>query len=71
MQRAELAHIARVSTMGEIATGLAHELNQPLAAIRTTPPAAQAMASGSARQRQETAFMDREDRHQHASGRTK
>ncbi len=33
MQRAELAHIARVSTMGEIATGLAHELNQPLAAI--------------------------------------
>ncbi len=33
MQRAELAHIARVSTMGEIATGLAHELNQPLTAI--------------------------------------
>jgi PAS domain S-box-containing protein len=31
--RAELAHIARVSTMGEIATGLAHELNQPLTAI--------------------------------------
>ncbi|MGD9719951.1 MAG: PAS domain-containing protein [Pirellulales bacterium] len=33
MQQAELAHIARVSTMGEIATGLAHELNQPLAVI--------------------------------------
>ncbi len=33
MHRAELAHIARVSTMGEIATGLAHELNQPLTAI--------------------------------------
>jgi len=33
MQRAELAHIGRVSTMGEIATGLAHELNQPLTAI--------------------------------------
>lgn len=33
VHRAELAHIARVSTMGEIATGLAHELNQPLAAI--------------------------------------
>ncbi|MCH7872792.1 MAG: PAS domain S-box protein [Planctomycetes bacterium] len=29
----ELAHIARLSTMGEMATGLAHELNQPLAAI--------------------------------------
>ena len=33
MQQTELAHIARVSTMGEIATGLAHEMNQPLAAI--------------------------------------
>jgi PAS domain S-box-containing protein len=33
MQQAELAHIARISTTGEIATGLAHELNQPLAAI--------------------------------------
>ncbi len=33
MQRAELAHLARVSTMGEITTGLAHELNQPLTAI--------------------------------------
>jgi PAS domain S-box-containing protein len=33
MQRAELAHMARVSTMGEITTGLAHELNQPLTAI--------------------------------------
>lgn len=31
--RAELAHVARVSTMGEMAAGLAHEINQPLAAI--------------------------------------
>lgn len=45
MQRAELAHIARVSTMGEIATGLAHELNQPLAAISNyAASCAQAMA---------------------------
>lgn len=29
----ELAHAARVNTMGEMASGLAHELNQPLAAI--------------------------------------
>ena len=29
----ELEHIARVSTMGEIAASLAHELNQPLTAI--------------------------------------
>ncbi len=29
----KLAHVARLSTRGEMATGLAHELNQPLAAI--------------------------------------
>lgn len=33
IHRAELAHVARLSTMGEMASGLAHELNQPLAAI--------------------------------------
>jgi PAS domain S-box-containing protein len=32
-QEAELAHFLRLGTMGEMATGLAHELNQPLAAI--------------------------------------
>jgi len=31
--QAELAHMARLNTMGEMATGIAHELNQPLAAI--------------------------------------
>lgn len=29
----ELVHVCRLSTMGEMATGLAHELNQPLSAI--------------------------------------
>ena len=29
----QLAHVSRLNTMGEMATGLAHELNQPLAAI--------------------------------------
>jgi C4-dicarboxylate-specific signal transduction histidine kinase len=29
----QLAHVSRLSTMGEMATGLAHELNQPLGAI--------------------------------------
>ncbi len=34
--RNELAHMARVSTMGEMASGMAHELNQPLTAISTS-----------------------------------
>jgi len=29
----ELVHVCRLSTMGEMATGIAHELNQPLSAI--------------------------------------
>jgi len=33
--QAELAHAGRISSMGEMATGIAHELNQPLAALRT------------------------------------
>jgi chemotaxis methyl-accepting protein methylase/signal transduction histidine kinase len=32
-RHAELAHALRISTVGELASGLAHELNQPLAAI--------------------------------------
>jgi len=32
-QLTQLAHLSRFSTMGEMATGLAHELNQPLCAI--------------------------------------
>ncbi len=31
--QAELAHVARVSTMGELAASIAHEVNQPLGAI--------------------------------------
>ncbi len=31
--QAELAHVSRITTMGEMAAGLAHELNQPLTAI--------------------------------------
>lgn len=35
----ELAHVARLSTMGEMASGLAHELNQPLTAVATNADA--------------------------------
>jgi PAS domain S-box-containing protein len=40
-QRERLAHVARVTTMGEMATGIAHEINQPLAAISTFAQACQ------------------------------
>ena len=37
----ELAHVSRMSTMGELAASLAHELNQPLTAILSNAQAAQ------------------------------
>lgn len=39
--RKELAHLARVSSLGELASSLAHELNQPLTAILSNAQAAQ------------------------------
>jgi PAS domain S-box-containing protein len=33
--QAELAHVTRVTTLGELATSIAHEINQPLSAIVT------------------------------------
>jgi two-component system sensor kinase FixL len=41
LHRAELAHVTRVATMGELAASLAHELNQPLTAILSNAQAAQ------------------------------
>jgi two-component system sensor kinase FixL len=38
--RQEIAHAGRVSMMGQLATGLAHEINQPLAAILRNAEAA-------------------------------
>jgi signal transduction histidine kinase len=40
-QRTELAHVTRVSTMGQLATALTHELNQPLGAILRNAEAAE------------------------------
>lgn len=46
--QAELAHVARLHTMGELATGLAHELNQPLCAIVSNAQAARRMLEATA-----------------------
>jgi PAS domain S-box-containing protein len=35
LQRQKLAHVSRLSTLGEMAAGIAHEINQPLTAIAT------------------------------------
>jgi two-component system sensor kinase FixL len=43
--REELAHVTRVSTLGELTSTLAHEINQPLAAILTNAQAAQRFLS--------------------------
>ena len=40
-QRDELAHLSRVTTLGEMAAALAHELNQPLGAIHSNAEAAE------------------------------
>jgi C4-dicarboxylate-specific signal transduction histidine kinase len=40
-QRNELARVSRIATVGELAGALAHELNQPLAAILSNAQAAQ------------------------------
>jgi len=41
----ELAHVTRVAAMGELTSSIAHELNQPLAAIRNYANAAQRFLS--------------------------
>ncbi|MGH7943081.1 MAG: sensor histidine kinase [Limisphaerales bacterium] len=40
-QRAEMAHVSRVSTVGQLASALTHELNQPLGAILRNAEAAE------------------------------
>lgn len=42
--QAELVHVSRLSAMGEMASALAHELNQPLTAIMNYAQAARRMA---------------------------
>ena len=44
--QAELAHVTRVTMMGELATSIAHEVNQPLAAVVTNGNACQRWLAG-------------------------
>jgi C4-dicarboxylate-specific signal transduction histidine kinase len=47
-RREELAHLARVATMGELTASLAHEINQPLSAIMSNAQAARRYLNASA-----------------------
>ena len=46
--RIELAHLSRVTMLGEITASIAHELNQPLAAVMSNAQAALRMLAGGA-----------------------
>ncbi len=59
LRQAELAHALRVSTVGELASGLAHELNQPLSAIANGVEAcARYVRSGKAKSAKLLALLD-------------
>lgn len=56
----ELAHVGRLSTMGEMASGMAHELNQPLTAIATNAHACiRLLESGAAPRERVADIMER------------
>ena len=42
-RQSQMAHMTRINTVGEMATGMAHELNQPLTAIATYADVAERM----------------------------
>lgn len=44
----QLAHVGRLSAMGEMASAIAHEINQPLTALRTYAQASQRLLAGGA-----------------------
>ena len=51
--RERLAHVSRLGAMGEMATGIAHEVNQPLTAITTYAQACHRLISGGKADREE------------------
>ena len=58
-RQAELAHALRISTVGELASGLAHELNQPLSAVANGVEAcARYLRAGKAKPEELLALLD-------------
>ena len=51
--REKLAHISRVNMLGELATGIAHEINQPLTAVATYTQASRRLVEAGAIHRDE------------------
>jgi PAS domain S-box-containing protein len=51
--KAEMAHMARVTTMGELAASIAHEINQPLSAIVNNANASKRMLASEPRDLEE------------------
>lgn len=55
--REELAHAARLKTMGEMASGLAHEINQPLTAIHSYAKSCLRLLKGDADKQAQVPFI--------------
>ncbi|MFT4941005.1 MAG: two-component system sensor kinase FixL [Paraglaciecola sp.] len=56
INRERLAHVTRLSTMGEMAAGIAHEINQPLAAVSSYAQACKNILSSNSDSPGETGF---------------
>lgn len=56
LHRERLAHVTRLSTLGEMASGIAHEINQPLTAIATYAQAARRLQQRGAYQELDSAL---------------
>jgi PAS domain S-box-containing protein len=64
----ELAHVMRLNTMGEMASGMAHELNQPLAALVSYCGTAKTMAESSGAPRELYDVLVRASEQAHRAG---
>src|SRR5256885_5355195 len=62
--QAELAHVTRVATLGELTASIAHEINQPLAAVVNNATACvHWLAAQNLAEARQTAEADVADRH--------